>query len=70
MLEQIEILERIAVDHQEIGAGGGNELAECIGHFLAGPPPTLEDAGVDKGRRTEDVYVVTSLKTCVLFRCV
>src|SRR5262245_10875415 len=47
VLQQLQILERIAVDSQEIGAGTGDQLAQA--------PLPLEDPGVDPGRRADDL---------------
>src|SRR5262245_55409610 len=46
-LQQAQILERIAIDNQQIRAGTGHQLAEL--------PLTLQDLGVDPGRRADDL---------------
>ena len=47
VLEQAEVLQRIAVDHQKIGKGAGFDHAELA--LLA------HDLGADQGRRADDV---------------
>src|SRR5262245_53030723 len=47
VLQQLQILERIATDNQQIRAGTGHQLAELS--------LTLQDLGVDPGRRADDL---------------